>query len=293
MDNHHQGGLCVGGIVPLLVLLVTGWVLPRPDVAKSLAVGLSGYGIYVLLVALNGGIGPWWDQKDAGILRLIGAIQVTGFNAPGHVSLVSRFAANSGLYAVTYGVMLVGFVGSLLLLIQLRPWSSRAAMKSVVADRRLLLIVVWQLSASAYLAYATVFGTIEEQMYYMLFVPSVVTACVAISLSSLVEGRIPRRALVALVVVVLAFDGGVWTLVHTRKDEGYQRLVAWSQTQLPQGSVVSATEGTAQFLLRGITIGDWSDLAQLQAHHVDYVVLSTTLVQQGYGSATPPPSSGC
>jgi len=274
-------------VLPLLVLLATGWVLSRREVATTLGVALGGYGLYVLLVAASGGIGAWWQQKSSGILRIVGVNQVTGFNAPEHVSLTSRLAANSGSYAVTYALMLLGFVGSLVLVARLRPWSKHSAVRADIADRRLLLVVVWQLAASAYLAYATAFGTIEEQMYYMLLVPSAVTACLAVTeLKSGIKGKVPRLAVIGLVVVALAFDGGVWTLVHTRKDDGYLRLLTWSQTQLPPGSVVSATEGTAQFLLRGVTVGDWSDLAQLRAHRVDYVVLSTTLVNQHYGSAS-------
>ena len=30
---------------------------------------------------------------------------------------------------------------------------------------------LWTLSAAAYLTYATLFGTIEEQMYYILLLP--------------------------------------------------------------------------------------------------------------------------
>ena len=37
---------------------------------------------------------------------------------------------------------------------------------------------------------------------------------------------------------------------------------------------------------RGV-IGQWDTVAQLRAHHVDYVVLSTLLVAQGYGNAGP------
>ena len=47
------------------------------------------------------------------------------------------------------------------------------------------------------------------------------------------------------------------------------------------------TESTAQFLTHGVVIGQWSTVPELVAHHVDYVLLSTTLVSQGYGSATP------
>ena len=46
---------------------------------------------------------------------------------------------------------------------------------------------VWTLSAAGYLGYATLFGTIEEQMYYILLLPCVISVCVW------TDGRVAER----------------------------------------------------------------------------------------------------
>ena len=49
------------------------------------------------------GFQTWWTAKFVGALRLVGAYQNSGFNAPDtHVSLLSRVVANGHVFGVTY-----------------------------------------------------------------------------------------------------------------------------------------------------------------------------------------------
>jgi hypothetical protein len=155
------------------------------------------------------------------------------------------------------------------------------------ADRGRLLVAFWAVAAAAYLGYATLFGTLEEQMYYVLFVPGLCT------LTLLARYMLPRVApywskiaVAALAAIILA-DSAVWISVHRNPDDEYRKLLAWAPKHLPAGSTVAVTEYTAQFILHGVVLGQWATLPELIKHHVDYVLLSTTLVSQGYGLGTP------
>jgi hypothetical protein len=75
--------------------------------------------------------------------------------------------------------------------------------------------------------------------------------------------------------------------VHTRHDDTYRRTLAWTRTHIPQGSTVAATDGSAQFLMRGVRLGTWDTLNALRQNHVDYLLLSTQLVAQGYTPIDP------
>jgi hypothetical protein len=103
-------------------------------------------------------------------------------------------------------------------------------------------------------------------------------------------GRRPTRAVTAatlLTAAALVADGGVWAHVHTRHDDAYRRTVAWTDTHLPLGSTVAATDETPPFLVRGAQSGTWNTVRDLQDHHVDYLVLSSQLVAQGYAHISP------
>ena len=274
-------------LVTLILLVFTGWVLSRRE-----ALRVSGVAVFVYLVSVGAeagsfGFKTWWNAKIVGMLRLTGAYQITGFNAPQtHVSLVSRVLANSQVFAVTYLVLATGVLCALGLLWRLEPWYPKRRLREP-GRRASALVGLWTLSAAAYLAYATVLGTIEEQMYYILLLPSIVSICVWWAGWSAVRTKRWRTAAIAALVAALCFNGGVWASIHFGHDDEYGRLMAWESVHVPTSAVVATTDGTSQFLLPHGIIGQWNSIAKLRRHHVDYVVLSTLLVDQGYGLATP------
>ena len=149
-----------------------------------------------------------------------------------------------------------------------------------------VLCALWTVSAAAYLVYATLFGTIEEQMYYILLLPAAISLC--LWFDRLRPGLRSRRGGsggMALVCLALLFDSVVWVNVHSRQDDEYRRLLAWEAVHVPPTAVVSATEDLSQFLLTRGIIGQWNTIPELKAHHVDYVIVNLSLVQQGYGLA--------
>jgi hypothetical protein len=152
----------------------------------------------------------------------------------------------------------------------------------------MVVCAAWAFSACLYLLYATLVGSIEEQMYYITLAPCLLALTVWISST----GRAHRvRALTlvgaALVAAALVFDAAVWATVHSRDDNVYASFLRWEPTHIRNGSTIAVTEDVAQFVLTGVTMGQWNTPAELAANQVDYVLVDTTLVSQGYGEATP------
>ena len=281
-------GLVIGLV--LVCCTVTGWTVRRSQAGIALAIMGGCYLLSESLVIKSTGSRAWLNQSTSGLRRLIGIEQTTGFNSAAvHVSLLSRLAANASHYGVTYLILgtgaLVGLLQLLTVLLRHRQWPQEAT----PAGRGRLLVVLWTAAAAVYVGYATVFGTLEEQTYYLLFLPALCSLVVAIRRHSWSwaawRGKV-TIPVIALTAVLLA-DSAVWVGVHQRTDDEYSQLLAWSGRWLPEGSTVSVTEGTAQFLLPGVVLGDWTTVPALISHHVDYVLISTALVDQGYESARP------
>jgi len=150
-----------------------------------------------------------------------------------------------------------------------------------------LLVVIWTLAASAYLVYATLVGTIEEQMYYIVLLPATASLCLWFAGRSGAPGRRWVRIGAVLLALALVFDTAVWVSVHSHQDDEYRQMLAWEAVHVPPTAVVSATEGLSQFLLPRGVIGQWNTVPELKAHHVDLVVVNLSLVEQGYGLADP------
>jgi hypothetical protein len=124
-------------------------------------------------------------------------------------------------------------------------------------------------------------------MYYILLLPSIVSVCVWWAGCSAVRTHRWRLVATAVVVAALCVNAAVWASIHLGHDDEYRRLVAWEATHVPVSAVIASTDGTSQFLLTRGVIGQWDTVAGLRKNHVDFVVLSTLLVEQGYGLASP------
>ena len=286
------GGLAAGtsicskeyfGLVLALVLaicVVTGWSLKRAKAAAALAIMLASYVLAQLMLMATGGVQAWWNQVGSGTRRLVGAEQITGFNAGTvHVSLLSRVAANAAHYSVTYLLLATGAIAGLAVLVatfrRRQQWRARAGGR----NRSAVLVSTWAFAAACYLAYATVFGTLEEQMYYLLLMPGI---C-ALAVWFWRMGRSWQRLGTVLLAACLLIDGAVWVSIHGTSDGEYRQMTAWAEANLPRGSTVSVTDETAQFILQGFNLGQWATIPAIKQHHVDYLLLSTNLVSQGYG----------
>ncbi len=223
-------GLVLG--VALILIGLSGRLGRRKELAAVVGIGLGVYLTNVGLTIGLGGLDAWLQARGNGLTRLIGTNQETGFNSDAvKVSLVSRLTANFDRLAVTYAVLLLGGLCCLLLLYRLRRPQS--------LPRPLTALVAWALAACGYLVYATAFGSIEEQMYYIPLVP-----CVLCLVAVLAQARGTRTAWAGIALFVV-LNSLVWARVHTTDSNIYRQFFTWARTGVPQGSRVALTEDSA------------------------------------------------
>ena len=271
----------------LLAAFISGRMLPRQTAALALLASGAVYLAYLASLLVAHDLGAWFDEKTSGLRRLAGADQLTGFNAPDSPTLTSRLIAHLEQFGASYVIIAVGTAAALYVVCRL--WSARRP----GVDARLLLCF-WQLSAVAFLAYAVLVGTLEEQMFYFVLVPSIPALCIAAMLLAGVPGEV-RRVRPAFVrpilggaaVMVLLCSLAAWQPVHTTRSDNYARAVDYVNRELPKGTTIAVTEGIAQFLLPKASLGEWTTPEDFRRQRVDYVLVNTALVEQGYGVATP------
>ena len=264
-------------LLPLAICFVTGWAMPR---LQSALVGVVALLTYLPYPAIVYAIGDWRDftyQKFHGLSRLAGFIHETGFNQEGGPSFLAAIFANLQEFATTYIFLATGSLSTIVLFFFFGG-----------AAKRLLL--AWTGSTYVLLAYIVVQGTLEEQFFYLLIVPSILATVVTTKLvldSASLDSRL-RGALssvtILLAVAFLSWTGFVWVQVHSAPDNGYERVTAYVSA-IPDEYSVGVTNDTTQFVMKDLRVNDtiYDSVEELQADDIDYVVISSKLVEQGYG----------
>ncbi len=271
----------------LLAACVTGRALPRRSATLTLATAGVVYLVYLASLLIVGDLGPWFSEKTSGFRRLTGVDQLTGFNRSNSPALGDRLVANLHQFGASYVTIVLGSIAALFVLSHL--WRRRGARTDAC-----LLLCFWQLSASLFLAYSKLFGTLEEQMFYFLLVPSVTTVCVAGALlihapgaARWVRPTLVKPSLAATTLIVYAFSLTSWYDTRTATADGYASVVDYVEREIPAGTTVAVTEDVGQFLLPKVRLGAWTKPDDFRRQGVDYVLISTQLIAQGYGVATP------
>ncbi|MGX8904631.1 hypothetical protein ACR820_05030 [Streptomyces netropsis] len=241
---------------------------------------LAGYAVYVVTVAACGEWRPWWAQKSDGIARALGLKQISGFNSrDGSVGFTDRLVAQLGQFAVSYVLIVLGCAATLWLV-----WSGIRRRRHVTGSGPgRTLVIAWASCTLLHLTYTVTLGTVEEQMFYPLLVTSVAALALAAGLLPPPRTRRPAVwAAAAITAAALVLNAVVWARVHTRHDDALRRTLAWTRTHVPSGSVIAATDEGTSFVLPGARLADWHTLSDLRRDRVDYVVVSTELLAQGY-----------
>jgi hypothetical protein len=278
-------------VFPLLLAAFLRWGARRAVTFLTAGTTVSVYGAYVALVAANGHIGAWLQQKTMGIQRILGLVQVTGFNQKGSPSIFSVLLSESNYFGTTY-VILILAVPALFVVHQRGDHLQR------------MLALFWVV-AGVTLGYALVFGTLEEQELYLLIIPSLLLVPVAARLMYLPDpnrrehawqrrlaGRWRPVSITGLVLALSlnAATGAQWRL---RPDDGYALLLGYMAAHIPAGTTITAVDGTTS---DGITqyalayrynVGRWVAPAARCREHVRYVVVPWLEVLDHYSYYSP------
>lgn len=291
-------------VVPVGFAFLLGMSLRRPESLAAVVAAAATYSIYPLTVVALG-LGPQFaDQKLSGLLRFLGIVKTTGFVSSGGPSFASAITRNLDVFATTYALIAIGIPACLVLL----AWGG--------PRRRLIGL----LGASAYalLAYSIKFGTLEEQFFYYLVLPALLTVSVAwwmvVAERRLLSdprgwpASLHRRAgalfarvhvhdahrarqvgedavrVVAPVAFTVAVGWSVlvWSQVHFTPDNGYERLLAYMHRTVPNGTTVGVTTDPQQFILQGYVIEQVQTTKSLAQARARYVAISTKQIEDGY-----------
>jgi hypothetical protein len=156
---------------------------------------------------------------------------------------------------------------------------------------------LWTLSSYLLLSYCILLGTLEEQFFYFLILPCILTVAVGATRIGSLLGTTPRRrrglhvGLLTLAVLFVGWNGRQWAIRHFTPDNGEERVLQYIAQQVPPRSRVAATNETAQFLLGPRTSGpwgQWADVAQLEQAAPDYLIVTPRTLAWNFGPAAQP-----
>jgi len=264
-------------IIPLLVLLILNWSIPRRAAGIISIIACLTYSIYPIAVYLAGDWGLFTHQKFRGLQRFLGIIKITGFNRPVGTSLADTLIHQMELYGTTYIIIILGIIATLFLL------SSRG--------RLTRLIGIWTASAYAMMIYLIFLGTLEEQFFIYLVVPCTLACAVAIGLlrKSFIFEHMSRKLLIALMILFFSFvswDSIQWANTHFIPDNSYEQVLTYLRDNIPGGTRVASTSEIGQYVLSGYESGPWGlwhTVAELKEYQPEYLIVTPKTVEWNYG----------
>jgi hypothetical protein len=252
-------------LLPLGIMFVVGWVLPRAQTFALGTITVLTYLPYPLAVAVAGDWRRFSGDKLFGFRRLAGAVQETGFNREQGPSLLDAIILRLTQFGTTYVLIAVGAVAILLLL-----WRGGA-----VAT----LLASWAISAYVLLVYCTLFGTLEEQFFYFLVVPVIAASAVALGAWAGRSRHFLARAVYGFVLCFFVSWGLVhWVGLRQVPSDGYAQVLQYVRTIATPDEKVAAIPETAQFLLEEHATGPWGvwyDPAAIDEFDPTFVLLDT------------------
>lgn len=260
-------------VVPLLAAVVWRRTVPLQTALRILACSTVPYLVYLGLIAASGLIPQFVEQKSVGVLRMMGVVQMTGFNSVHTVSLADRLIDLAGRFGTSY------------LLLGLSVVAGAVTAMSPLVERR--AIGLFSLFTGLVGIYSVFFGAAEEQFGYCVVLSALVSVPVAAVM--VVKWRPRLRAPVvaaAAIMTILSLFLGVQA--RSVVDDGLVRARDWMNAELPLSSKVGLTSVTAEFAL--MPHEGWEVLPSLQSLHdreAQYVLTQGRQLSEGYGFAAP------
>jgi hypothetical protein len=276
-------------ILPLIAAAVLRWGPCLRLTMLTIATTVAVYAAYVAVVIDNGYFSIFWQGKTAGVQRMLGLVQSTGFNSSSGSggSLSSRLIAEVAYFGTTYTMLILAALAVLVLLFR--------------GDRLQRMLGLLYCAAGVTLAYAVFLGTLEEQELYLLVVPSLVITPVAATLLLGGNRHAPRygprsrtgtlgiAAMGAALTIALAVNLLTCVRWLLEPDEGFAQLISYVTEHVPAGTRIGATDGDIEtaYALPGYQVAYWDTKAALAQEHVRYFVVEWATVDQGYSDQTP------
>ena len=260
-------------MLPLLAALVLRWGPDRRLTLITIVTIVNVYVAYVTVVNATGYRSLLWRAKTAGISRMLGVVQTSGFHSSGGGSLTSRLFNEANFFGTSYFLLLLATVAALVVL---RRGTNQQRMLGLVYG-----------AGGLTLAYAVGLGTLEEQELYLLIVPSLLIVPVA---ATALRGVAWTAVLTSVLVLILGVN--LLTIVTwiRQPDDGFARLNVYVMQHVPASTAIGVIQGdieTPYALGSDYNVGYWETPAALAKAHARYVVVEWGPVNEGYTRETP------
>ncbi|WP_237715784.1 glycosyltransferase family 39 protein [Arthrobacter sp. M2012083] len=260
-------------VVPLLAAVVWRRTVPLQTALRILACSTVPYLIYLGLIAASGLFPQFIEQKSVGVLRMMGVVQMTGFNSVHSVSLTDRLIDLAGRFGTSYLLLGLSIVAGAV-----------TAMSPLVGRRA---IGLFSLFTGLVGIYSVFFGAAEEQFGYCVVLAALVS--VPVTAVMVVKWRPSLRGVVIVATAIMTMLS-LFLGVQARSvvDDGLVRARDWMNAELPPSSKVGLTSVTGEFAL--MPHEGWEVLPSLQSLHdrdAQYVLTQGRQLSEGYGFASP------
>jgi len=228
--------------------------LSRLVLPVGLVVLIAGltYAIYPIWVLTSGEWDPYFAEKLLGVKRLLGLVQLTGWNRPG-ISFTSLLLQRLTDYGTSYLILAMGGVSTL----SIALWSR--------GSRSGRLMFAWGAFMYPFFAFVALTGSGNDQFFYYLLIPAILLVGFAgATLSQAIE-RLPRVAkklamahgflrmgswVLGLLTLQAVFGYNMWmwyTNYFTGADNGYTQFVRFVEQNIPPGEPVNASGDPVKF----------------------------------------------
>jgi uncharacterized membrane protein len=219
-----------------------------------IAIAIAGV-TYLLYPFWAFSIGEWSafsHEKTLGAKRLLGLVQITGWNRPGF-SLLDFLFQRLADYGSSYLLIGLGGIATLCLAIWIRHL------------RPARFLIAWGLTLYPFFAYLAVAGSGNDQFFYFLIVPAIILVGYALlSMSELQKARLPfklmtqiidrlpirgeKLALFLLLLVIMPYSVySWWTNYAIGLDNGYTQFTWAVQAVLPPQEPINASGDPIKF----------------------------------------------
>lgn len=287
---------------PLAVALFGLWQWWRRRRESGAVRQVLPYFQTAIIAALTALLVPLWailaghweryaDVKLLSLQRLLGLVQLSGWNRPG-VSLTDLLLQRLADYGSSYILLGMGGLALLFLLLVARQ------------DSRARLLAIWGLVLYPFYGFVALFGSGNDQFFYYLLLPAIVLLGYALTflpqaarqsglgqhLPPAVRTRLFPLAALALLLIFLPYNASQWTLsYHLGRDDGYRQLSRYVADTVPPDEPINASGDALKFeyFLPERAVVDAATPQEAQAQQVHYFVLAPKDVEAQYGRITP------
>ena len=221
-----------------------------------------------------------WIQTSA-LLRLIGLIQVTGFNMPG-VSLADSLVESVKQYSSSYIILALGLIALIWFYTRRNTETGN-------------FLAAWLTASYALAAYIAAVGTLNVN-FFVYPLPGCIVGTVLVA-DALIAGWVRRRARTRLPLAVgaIAATGlaglscGSWIISYGGPGDGVAQVDRYIATRLPGCAIVNASgdPGKYSYLLGGRYFGYFSVGSAALADGIHYFLLAPTDATEHSGDMTP------